>query len=165
MKTRANAVRRVRKPPVQERATPPPPDRRHPPETPIASNNSETDMLTDDFPFLLPRHVEPDLASKLRKLADDLDCIAAGTAPTAAELADAPVMLDWRCVLSTVGLRLIGRVSGHPRLGDTAAMTSQLWAAGSDCAWIRTLSRFYELAEPHSDDDSAAGAADFEGGV
>ena len=165
MKARANAVRRVRKPPLQERATPPPPDRRHPPEKTIASNNIETDMLTDNFPFLLARHLEPDLAAKLRMLADDLERIAAGTAPTAAELAEAPVMLEWRCALSPVGLRLIGRVSGHPRLGDTDAMTSQLWAAASDGTWIRTLSRFYRLAEPYRDDDPDAGASDFEGGV
>jgi hypothetical protein len=122
-------------------------------------------MLTDDFPFLLARHLEPDLAAKLRMLADDLERIAAGTAPTAAELAEAPVMLDWRCALSPVGLRLIGRVRGHPRLGDTVAMTSQLWAAASDDTWIRTLSRFYRLAEPFRDDDPDAGASDFEGGV
>jgi hypothetical protein len=122
-------------------------------------------MLTGNFPFLLPRHIEPDLAAKLRVLADDLERIAAGTAPTAAELADAPVMFDWRSVLSPVGLRLFGRVTGHPRLGDTDAMTSQLWAAGDDGTWIRTLSRFYKLGNPFRDDNRDAGACDFEGGV
>jgi hypothetical protein len=39
-------------------------------------------MLTDNFRFLLPRHIEPDLAAKLRALADDLERIASGTAPT-----------------------------------------------------------------------------------
>jgi hypothetical protein len=122
-------------------------------------------MLTDNFRFLLPRHIEPDLAAKLRALADDLERIAAGTAPTAAELAGAPVMSDWRCVLSPAGLRLVGRVRGHPRLGDTYAMTSQLWAAGGDGNWIRTMSRFYTLAEPFSDDAPDIAASDFEGGV
>ena len=122
-------------------------------------------MLTDEFPFLLPRRIEPDLAPRLRTLADDRERIAAGTAPTVAELAEAPVMLDWRCALSPVGLRLIGRVSEHPRLGDTDAMTSQVWAAGRDGTWIRTLSRFYRLAVPFRDDDPDAGAPDFEGGV
>ena len=165
MKTRANAVRRVRKPPVQERAMPPPPDRRHPPEITIASNNIETDMLTDDFPFLLSRRIEPDLAARLRVLAGDLERIAAGGAPTAAELAGAPLLADWRSILSPVGLRLMGRVSRHPRLGDTNAMTSQLWAAGGDSTWIRTLSRFYKLGKPLRDDDLGAGGSDFEGGV
>jgi hypothetical protein len=127
-------------------------------------DNIETDMLTDDFPFLLPRHVEPDLAAKLRVLADDLERIAAATAPTAAELANAPLLVDWRCVLSAAGLRLLGRVTGHPRLGDTDVMTSQLWAADSDGTWIRTLSRFYRLG-PGCDDGLEAPASDFEGGV
>jgi hypothetical protein len=127
-------------------------------------DNIETDMLTDDFPFLLPRHVEPDLAAKLRMLADDLERIAAATAPTAAELANAPLLVDWRCVLSAAGLRLLGRVTGHPRLGDTDVMTSQLWAADSDGTWIRTLSRFYRLG-PRCDDGLEAPASDFEGGV
>jgi hypothetical protein len=164
MKTRASAVRRVRKPPLQERATPPPPDRRHPPETRSHQNNIETDMLTNDFPFLLPRHVEPDLAAKLRVLADDLERIAAASVPTEAELANAPLLVDWRYVLSAAGLRLLGRVTGHPTLGDTDAMTSQLWAAGSDGTWIRTLSRFYRLG-PRCDDSLEAPASDFEGGV
>jgi hypothetical protein len=122
-------------------------------------------MITDDFPLLLPRHIEPDLAAKIRILADDLERIAAGTAPTAAELAAAPVMFDWRSVLSPAGLRLFGRVTGHPRLGNTDAMTSQVWAAGGDGTWIRTLSRFYKLGEPFHDDDLDARACDFEGGV
>jgi hypothetical protein len=122
-------------------------------------------MIADEFPFLLPRHIEPDLAAKLRILADDLERIAAGAAPTAAELADAPVMFDWRSVLSPAGLRLFGRVTGHPRLGDTDAMTSQLWAAGDDGTWIRTLSRFYNLGNPFRDDNPDARDFDFEGGV
>jgi hypothetical protein len=120
-------------------------------------------MLTNDFPFLLPRHVEPDLAAKLRVLADDLERIAACAAPTEAELGNSPLLLDWSCVVSVAGLRLVGHVTGHPRLGDTYAMTSQLWAAGSDGTWIRTLSRFYRLG-PRCD-DGLAPASDFEGGV
>jgi hypothetical protein len=124
-------------------------------------------MLTDDFPFLLPRYVEPELAMKLRILADDLERIAAGKAPTAVELAGAPTLSGWRCVLTPVGLRLIGHVKGHPRLGNTKEMTSQLWAAGADGAWVRTLSRYYRLAEPFRDgpDADGADAGDFEGGV
>jgi hypothetical protein len=128
-------------------------------------DNIETDMLTNDFPFLLPRHVERALAAKLRVLADDLERIAAGAAPTAVELANAPLLVDWRCILSPVGLRLLGHVTGHPRLGDTDAMTSQLWAAGGDGRWIRTLSRFYRLGKPFRDDDVEVPASDFEGGV
>jgi hypothetical protein len=149
---------------MHERPTPPPPNRRHCRKTQSLHEMIETDMLTDDFPFLLPRRVEPDLAAKLRVLAHDLERIAAATAPTAAELANAPLLVDWSCILSPVGLRLLGHVTGHPRLGDTDAMTSQLWAAGSDGKWIRTLSRFYRLG-PRCDDGLEAPASDFAGGV
>jgi hypothetical protein len=119
-------------------------------------------MITENFRFLLPRYIEPDLAAKLRVLADDLDRIRAGRAPTKAELAKAPLIVDWRLVLSPVGLRLMGFVAGHPRLGNTHAMTSQVWAAGADGAWIRTLSRFYRLGLPLHDEDHA-GAPRFKG--
>jgi hypothetical protein len=78
-------------------------------------------------------------------LADYLERIAAGAEPTAAELANAPLLVNWRCILSPVGLRLLGHMTGHPRLGDTEAMTSHLWSAGGDGRWIRTLSRYYRL--------------------
>jgi hypothetical protein len=122
-------------------------------------------MITDDFPFLLPRHIKPDLAAKLRILADDLERMAAGTSPTEADLANAPVVFAWRTALSPVGLRLFGRVTGHPKLGDSNAMTSQLWAACGDGTWVRTLSRFYRLGEPYRDDGPDGGACDFESGV
>jgi hypothetical protein len=105
-------------------------------------------MLTDDFRFLLPHYIEPDLSEKLRILADDLERIRIGSAPVAADLSKAPLMTDWRPVISPLGLRLMGFVAGHPRLGNTHAMTSQVWAAGPDGAWIRTLSRFYRLGFP-----------------
>ena len=102
-------------------------------------------MLTDDFPFLLPEHVGDDLPERLRGLADDLDRVWAGTAPSVLDLTKAPLMVNWRAVLSPVGLRLVGSVTDHPRLGDRAAMTSQIWAADPAGQWIRTLSRFYRL--------------------
>jgi hypothetical protein len=121
-------------------------------------------MLTDDFRFLLPHHIEPDLAKKLRTLADDLERIRVGGAPVATDLSEAPLIVDWRPVISPLGLRLTGFVAGHPRLGNTRAMTSQVWAAGPDGAWIRTLSRFYRLGLPLHDDDHA-GAPRFKGGL
>ncbi|UPT92438.1 hypothetical protein HAP41_0000049225 (plasmid) [Bradyrhizobium barranii subsp. apii] len=122
-------------------------------------------MITENFRFLLPRCIEHDLAVKLRVLADDLDRIRAGGAPTKAELAKAPLIVDWRLVLTQIGLRLLGFVAGHPRLGNINAMTSQLWAAGPDGTWIRTLSRFYRLGLRHRNEDRDVGDPNFDGGV
>jgi hypothetical protein len=102
-------------------------------------------MLTDAFPFLLPENVGGGLPARLRDLADDLDRVRAGAAPREEDLARAPLIVDWRTVLSPLGLRLIGEVAGHPLLGDRTALTSQLWAADPGGQWIRTLSRFYRL--------------------
>ena len=122
-------------------------------------------MLTDNFRFLLPRYIEPDLVAKLRTLADDLERIHVGRAPVAADLAEAPLIVDWQPVISPLGLRLFGFVAGHPQLGNTHAMTSQIWAAGADGAWIRTLSRFYRLGLRAHDEDRHVGPPDFKGGL
>ena len=127
-------------------------------------------MLTTKYRFLHPRTLEADLGSKLRSLADDIDRLRTGDAPSVEDLAEAPLIVDWHCAISPVGLRLLGFVSGHPRIGNADAMTTQVWAAGEDGTWIRTLSRFYRLgprfhADTHADTASADDASDFEGGV
>jgi len=162
-----SANRPVRKPPLQERATPPPPlrPRRRTINHRTATNTKNRSMLTDEFRFLLPRHIELDLAAKLRALADDLERIRAGRGPSEADLAKAPLIVDWRPVISAAGLRLWGFVAGHPRLGNTGAMTSQLWAAGADGTWIRTLSRFYHVGLRLPEWDLHDGIWDFEGGL
>ncbi|EKS34518.1 MAG: hypothetical protein GY844_11515 [Bradyrhizobium sp.] len=101
-------------------------------------------MLTENFPFLLPGNVG-NLPATLRRLADDLDRVHAGTAPTARELAGAPLIVDWRCALTPTGLGLAGFVAGHPLLGTRSARTSQLWAADAGGRWVRTLTRYYRL--------------------
>ena len=121
-------------------------------------------MLTDAFPFLLPEHVGTALPERLRSLAGDLERIRLGTGPRPDECAHAPLITDWRTVLSPLGLRLMGSVTDHPVLGNRTAMTSQVWAAGPEGRWIRTLTRFYRLGAA-----SPAGAdqprSDFEGGL
>ena len=103
-------------------------------------------MLTDDFPFLLSENIDGDLTARLRSLADDLDRVRVGSAPSLADLATAPMIAGWRTVLSPLGLRLVGTVTGHPLLGNRTALTTQVWAADSQGQWVRTLSRFYHLA-------------------
>jgi hypothetical protein len=104
-------------------------------------------MLTEVFPFLLPENVGGSLPARLRDLADDLDRVRAGAAPREEDLALAPLIVDWHALLSPLGLRLIGFVTGHPLLGNCPAMTSQVWAADPGGRWIRTLTRFYRLGE------------------
>lgn len=126
----------ARKPPIHERSQPPP---CHP------RPNIETVMPTKAFPFLAPANIGSDLPNKLRALADDLERMLSGGFPTDAELKGAPILSDWTPVLSLLGLRFAGVVAGHPRLGNSYAVTSQLWAADPSGHWVRTLSRLYRL--------------------
>jgi hypothetical protein len=142
----------VHVPPLHERAQPPPAaaDRVGGREVPLyaADDRQRNPMLTEIFPFLLPRNVEHDLAARLRSLADDLDEILEGAGPGADALAEAPLIVDWHATLTPMGLRLFGFVAGHPQLGNRPALTSQVWVADPAGEWIRTLSRFYKLGIP-----------------
>jgi hypothetical protein len=92
-----------------------------------------------------PSAITPDLAARLRCLADDLDRIAVGQAPTPTELERAPLLVDWRLIFALRGLSLIGFVAGHPLLGAKHIITSPLWVLDRDLHWARTLSRLYRL--------------------
>jgi hypothetical protein len=102
-------------------------------------------MLTQLFPFLAPTEVSSQLTQRLRRLADDLDRINAGDAPTKADIAAAPLLVDWRIARAPTGICLAGSSVRHPILGSGVMMTSPLWAADPEMRWIRTLSRFYRL--------------------
>ena len=104
--------------------------------------------MSIDLSLLSPDAVTPALTAKLRSLAHDLDRIAVAAAPTAAELAKAPLLVDWRIVLSLSGLALTGFAAGHPLLGARAIVTSPLWVLDPELCWARTLSRFYRLGVP-----------------
>jgi hypothetical protein len=97
---------------------------------------------------LAPDAITPDLTARLRSLADDLDRIAAGEAPTATDLAQAPLLVDWRFMLTWAGVSLVGFAAGHPLRGSRHIATSPLWALDPDLRWARTLSRFYRLGVP-----------------
>ena len=104
--------------------------------------------MTVDLTLLSPGAVTPALTAKLQSLAHDLDRIATAAAPTSAELAKAPLLVDWRIVLSLSDLVLSGFAAGHPQLGARRIVTSPLWVLDPDLCWARTLSRFYRLGVP-----------------
>jgi hypothetical protein len=97
---------------------------------------------------LAPDAITPDLTLRLRALADDLDRVAQGEAPTAADLAQAPLLVDWRFMLTWAGVGLAGFVAGHPLRGSRHIATSPLWVLDPELRWGRTLSRFYRLGVP-----------------
>ena len=105
-------------------------------------------MLTRLFPFLDPAHVTLDLGRRLRVLADDCDRLERGRQVPPVVLQKAPLLADWAPAITPQGVHLIGRVTGHPLLGDCAAATTPLWFADPDGGWARSLSRFYRLAPP-----------------
>jgi hypothetical protein len=109
-------------------------------------------MLTTKFPFLFPRSLESDLAERLRSLADDVERMRSGEGPSAAQLDSAPVIREWELRRASA-VRLVGRVSGHPVLGSTTAMTSQIWAVDERGTWVRSLNRFYRLGTPATPDE------------
>jgi hypothetical protein len=79
--------------------------------------------------------------------------IDAGEAPTAADLADAPVLSDWKIGVDGRGLPLlIGVVIGHPRIADGhIAYTSTLIRIDAGASWARTVSRYYRLGPQHGE--------------
>ena len=105
-------------------------------------------MLTGLFPFLRPDCLEAELPSRLHSLADDIESLRQRGQPNAGDLRGAPHLDQWAAVMTPLGLRLTGIVSGHPLLGDRRVMTSALWIADPKAQWVRTLSRYYRLGEP-----------------
>ncbi len=110
-------------------------------------------MLTHLFRFLDPVHIAPDLPPRLRMLADDCDRLKSGRKPSQRILENAPLMEDWTAVLTPEGVKMVGRVSGHPVLGDRNVVTTTLWFADPAGTWVRSLSRFYRLGAPGDPED------------
>jgi hypothetical protein len=104
--------------------------------------------MTFGLTLLSPGAVTAKLTAKLRRRPCDLDRIADTTVPTAAELAQAPLLVDWRLVPAMGGLALTGFAAGHLRLGATRIITSPLWALDPQLRWARSLSRFVRLGLP-----------------
>ena len=76
-----------------------------------------------------------------------LSAIAAAEAgPSGANLAQAPVLSDWKAAISSGGhIMLWGEVADHPLLGTTSITTWQLIAIDAEAGWARTASRWYRL--------------------
>jgi hypothetical protein len=109
-------------------------------------------MLTQQFPFLDPARITPELTARLQSLADDCARLAHDTAFVSARLRTAPVLDRYVPVITPLGVRLVGRVTGHPLLGSRKVVTSPIWFADPEAHWVRTLSRFYALRRPADPD-------------
>ena len=71
---------------------------------------------------------------------------AAEAGPSEADLAQAPVLSDWKAAISPGGhVMLWGEVTNHPLLGNASIHTSQLIAINPEAGWARTASRWYRL--------------------
>lgn len=71
---------------------------------------------------------------------------AAEAGPSDADLAQAPVLSDWKAAISPGGhVMLWGEVTDHPLLGNASIHTSQLIAIDPAAGWARTASRWYRL--------------------
>jgi hypothetical protein len=85
-------------------------------------------------------------ARAVRALADDLEMIGAGTAPTDADLARAPVISRWNPELNHDRRAAVsGVVSGDPRHPDGRPIWVDIVAADPDLTWIRGPRSWYRL--------------------
>ncbi len=81
---------------------------------------------------------------RLERLLHDVQALAAGHRPGAAELRGAPILESFRISTRDVPC-LVGQGTDHPLLGNGPVVTSEVWAIAHDLTWARTLSRWYRL--------------------
>ena len=102
-----------------------------------------TRFLTSDDPR--------EIARQARRLADALDRLAANNEPSPVDLADAPILDNWRKV-ARLAPALAGVVSGHPLIREgRSSITSEVFAIDGSGRWARTWSRFYRLGSSRID--------------
>lgn len=86
------------------------------------------------------------VADNLRSLASRLDAIAIGSAPTPADLAQAPLLDSWEPKLTATHAPAVrGRVYGHALLSDGETIRCDILAADPELAWVMTWAGFYRL--------------------
>ena len=86
------------------------------------------------------------LAANLRALAQDLDEIVAGARPTEADLAAAPMIIDWEPRLTrTQGPAIRGTVVGHALIADGEMFGAEILAVDPDLRWIMSWAGYYRL--------------------
>ena len=92
---------------------------------------------------------ERDQRIRLKALVADLKKLASGWRPDAATLAAAPTIEDWYAdhYPGTQDVCLVGKVTGHPVLGDQIITTSPMVAIDPQYQWARSHSRFYRLGK------------------
>lgn len=112
-------------------------------------------MLTRQFPFLDPATITEDLTGRLQRLARDSARLAQLGLVPPGQLHAAPLLDRYRPVITSLGVRLVGHVTGHPEFGTREIITSQLWWADPNGTWVRTLSRYYRLGAPAPAKDDA----------
>jgi hypothetical protein len=86
---------------------------------------------------------------RLKALIADLKKLASGWRPDATTLAEAPLIEDWYAdhYPGTRNVCLVGKVTGHPVLGNKVVTTSAVMAIDPQYQWARTHSRFYRLGK------------------
>lgn len=84
---------------------------------------------------------------RLRDLADDLEAMDRGEAPTAEDLALAPVLEDWANEIVPVRI-LRGLAIDHPSIRNGRPVRTTQVMATDNATWARTISRFYVLGTP-----------------
>lgn len=101
--------------------------------------------------MLDPQYLQnPDTVARIRKWL----------VPQSPDRATGTTITDYTLAVDRRGLlRLVGQVSGHPRLGGTWATTSPVWQLTSDTHFARTSKRWYRLAGLRELPDKANGSA------
>lgn len=80
------------------------------------------------------------------ELANELALIRSGRSPLPEDLAAAPYLSSW-ALIGTAAPRLVGCVTGHPRIFDGWMITSPVVWMAPDRRAARTASRFYRLGD------------------
>ena len=121
-------------------------------------------MLTRRFPFLDPVYIAPDLARRLRILADDCERLALGRPVSAILLQNAPLLEDWVPVVTPLGVQLVGRSpaipsttiapSPPPPSGSPTPTAPGLALCLASICWVHPFSAMTTFAPRGTDHDA-----------